>query len=281
VSFAAGEYFGDRRQLLVLPALALIAAVFLYPDCWLLLRSLTEPSWGFQNYAAAVGQPVYLRVFWNTVVISVSVTALSLLLGYPVAYTMAHAGERSRRFLLFVTLIPFWTSLLVRTYAWVVLLQQNGLVNQVLLDTGLIEHPLELVYNRAGVLIGMVQVQLPFMVLPLYSVLSRIHPRYGQAAATLGATPRREFLRVYLPLSLPGVFTGCALVFITSLGYFVTPALLGGRQDLMIAQMILIEIGDFGNWGLAGALSVILMIGAAISTGLLYWLTAARQRRTA
>jgi putative spermidine/putrescine transport system permease protein len=124
----------------------------------------------------------------------------------------------------------------------------------------------------------MVQVQLPFMVLPLYAVLSRIHPRYGQAAATLGAPPMTEFRRVYLPLSLPGVFTGCALVFITSLGYYITPALLGGRQDLMIAQLILIQIGDFGNWGLAGALAIILLFGAAISLALLYRIAAARQR---
>lgn len=263
---------------LAAPALLLIGAVFLVPVGWLLLRSLSDPRWGLQNYAAVFAHPVYLRVFWNTIVIAGSVTALCLLIGYPVAYTMAHAGERGRRFLVFVILIPFWTSLLVRTYAWLVLLQQNGLVNRVLVDSGLVAAPLQLVYNRLGVLIDMVQVQLPFMVLPLYAVLSRIHPRYGQAAATLGAPPVAEFRRVYLPLSLPGVFTGCALVFITSLGYYITPALLGGRQDLMIAQLILIQIGDFGNWGLAAALAIILLFGAAVTLALFYRILAARQR---
>jgi putative spermidine/putrescine transport system permease protein len=268
----------DRRLWLAAPALLLIGVVFIIPVGFLLLRSLSEPRWGLQNYIAAFAQPVYLRVFWNTVVIAGSVTALCLIIGYPVAYTMAHAGERGRRFLVFVILVPFWTSLLVRTYAWLVLLQQNGLVNSALVGSGLLAEPAQLVYNRLGVLIGMVQVELPFMVLPLYAVLSRIHPRYGQAAATLGAPPMTEFSRVYLPLSLPGVFTGCALVFITSLGYYITPALLGGRQDLMIAQLILIQIGDFGNWGLAGALAIILLFGAAVSLALLYRMAAARQR---
>jgi putative spermidine/putrescine transport system permease protein len=268
----------DRRLWLAVPALLLIGVVFIIPVGLLLLRSLSEPRWGLQNYIAAFAQPVYLRVFWNTVVIAGSVTALCLIIGYPVAYTMAHAGERGRRFLVFVILVPFWTSLLVRTYAWLVLLQQNGLVNSALVGSGLFAEPAQLVYNRLGVLIGMVQVELPFMVLPLYAVLSRIHPRYGQAAATLGAPPVSEFRRVYLPLSLPGVFTGCALVFITSLGFYITPALLGGRQDLMIAQLILIQIGDFGNWGLAGALAIILLFGAAVSLALLYRMATARQR---
>jgi putative spermidine/putrescine transport system permease protein len=268
----------DRRLWLAAPALLLVGSVFLLPVGLLLLRSLSDPRWGLQNYVAAFAQPVYLRVFWNTIVIASSVTALCLMIGYPVAYTMAHASERGRRFLVFVVLIPFWTSLLVRTYAWLVLLQQNGLINHALVGSGLLAEPAQLVYNRLGVLIGMVQVQLPFMVLPLYAVLSRIHPRYGQAAATLGAPPVTEFRRVYLPLSLPGVFTGCALVFITSLGYYITPALLGGRQDLMIAQLILIQIGDFGNWGLAGALAIILLFGAALSLALLHRVAATRQR---
>jgi putative spermidine/putrescine transport system permease protein len=215
-------------------------------------------------------RPVYLRVFWNTVEISLSVTLLTLLIGYPVAYTMAHSGERLRRFLLLVVLVPFWTSLLVRTYAWMVLLQRNGLINNALLGLGIIDEPAALIYNRLGVLIGMVQVQLPFMILPLYSVLTRIDPRYEHAAATLGAPPMRSFLRVYLPLSLPGVLTGCALVFVTSLGYYVTPALLGGRQDVMLAQLILGQIENFGNWGVAGALSLILLAGTALTLALVW-----------
>ena len=210
-------------------------------------------------------RPVYLQVFWNTVSVSLWVTLLALLIGYPVAYTMAHAGERLRRLLLFVVLVPFWTSILVRTYAWMVLLQRNGLVNTALIELGLSDEPLALVYNRVGLLIGMVQVQLPFMILPVYAVLTRIDRSYEQAAATLGAPPMRSFLRIYLPLSLPGVLTGCGLVFVTSLGYFIIPALLGGRQDVMLAQLILGQIENFGNWGLAGALSVVLLAGTAVT----------------
>jgi len=131
----------DRRLWLAAPALLLIGVVFIIPVGLLLLRSLSEPRWGLQNYIAAFAQPVYLRVFWNTVVIAGSVTALCLIIGYPVAYTMAHAGERGRRFLVFVILVPFWTSLLVRTYAWLVLLQQNGLVNSALVGSGLLAEP--------------------------------------------------------------------------------------------------------------------------------------------
>jgi len=268
----------DRRAWFVVPALTLVGVIFLYPTGWLLLRSITEPSWGLQNYAAVIRQPIYLRVLWNTFVISASVTAICLAIGYPVAYTMVHSSERTRRLLVFVILVPFWTSLLVRTFAWMVLLQQKGLVNDFLMSVGVITAPLALIYNRVGVLIGMVQVQLPFMILPLYSVLLRIDPSYSLAAATLGAPPMRNFLRVYFPLSLPGVFTGCALVFIISLGYFITPALLGGPRDVMIAQLILSEIEDFGNWGLAGSLSAVLLLSAALTVWIGYRLSAARAR---
>jgi putative spermidine/putrescine transport system permease protein len=175
---------------------------------------------------------------------------------------MAHASERVRRLLIFVVLIPFWSSILVRTFAWMVLLQQKGLINKTLVDyLGLIDKPLTLIYNRTGVLIGMSHILLPFMVLPLYSVLTRIEPNLAQAAASLGAPPHRNFLRIYLPLSLPGLVAGGVLVFVIGLGYYITPALLGGPGDTMIAQLIEMQIADFGNWGVAGALAVILLLG--------------------
>lgn len=247
---------------LIVPACALLLVFFAYPVFWLLLRSASDPQWGFQNYVTIFDRPVYLQVIWNTFVISATTTLSCLLIGYPLAYTMANSSDRTRRLLVFVVLIPFWTSLLVRTFAWMVLLQRKGLINEVLMGIGLIEQPLALIYNRTGVLIGMVQVLLPFMVFPLYAVMVRIDKRYSDAAATLGAPPVRNFLRVYLPLSLPGVLTGSTLVFIISLGYFITPALLGGTGDTMIAQMIEQQIANFGNWGLAGALAVVLLVSA-------------------
>ena len=144
------------------------------------------------------------------------------------------------------------------------LLQKNGLINGMLLSLGLLNEPAQLAYNRVGVIVGMVQILLPFMIFPLYSVMARIDPLYQRAAATLGASPMRAFLRIYLPLSLPGVVTGTVLVFVIALGYYITPALLGGLGDVMIAQLIQRQIGDFGNWGLAGALSAVLLAGTLL-----------------
>ncbi len=260
----------DRRAWLVVPPLALLLVVFVYPVGWLLLRSVSDPIWGLQHYERMIERPVYLHVLWNTVVISFTVTSVCLAFGYPVAYTMAHASPQVRRLLVFVVLIPFWTSLLVRTFAWMVLLQKTGVINDVLIGIGLLDQPAALIYNRIGVVVGMVQVQLPIMILPLYTILIRIDSRYTQAAATLGAGPIRNFLRVYLPLSMPGVATGAMLVFIISLGYYITPALLGGGGDVMIAQLIQMQIEEFGNWGFASALSVVLLFGTAVTIGLIY-----------
>jgi putative spermidine/putrescine transport system permease protein len=254
----------DARGWLVVPAVLIVGVLFVYPVSWLLVRSVTDPELGFQNFRKLIEAPVYLKALWNTIIISGSVTLLCVLLGYPIAYAMAHAGERLRRLLIFVVLIPFWSSILVRTFAWMVLLQQKGLINKTLIEyLGLIETPLTLIYNRTGVLIGMTHILVPFMILPLYSVLSRIEPSLSQAAASLGAPPVRNFLRVYLPLSLPGLLAGSVLVFVMGLGYYITPALLGGPGDAMIAQLIEMQIADFGDWGLAGALAVILLLGTA------------------
>jgi putative spermidine/putrescine transport system permease protein len=258
------SYSSDARGWLVAPALLIVGALFVYPVSWLLLLSVTDPEPGLQNFRKLIESPVYLKALWNTIVISGSVTLLCVLLGYPIAYAMAHAGERLRRLLIFVVLIPFWSSILVRTFAWMVLLQKKGLINTTLVEyLGLVETPLTLIYNRTGVLIGMSHILLPFMILPLYSVLSRIEPNLSQAAASLGAPPVRNFLRVYLPLSLPGLLAGSVLVFVMGLGYYITPALLGGPGDTMIAQLIEMQIADFGNWGLAGALAVVLLLGTA------------------
>jgi putative spermidine/putrescine transport system permease protein len=250
----------------VTPAVLVLGVLFVYPVATLLLLSVTSPQPGLQNFATLISAPVYLKALWNTVIISGSVTLLCALLGYPIAYTMAHSSPRLRRLLIFVVLVPFWSSILVRTFAWMVLLQKRGLINKTLIDyLGLVETPLTMIYNRAGVLIGMSHVLLPFMILPLYAVLSRIDPSLSSAAASLGAPPVRNFIRVYLPLSLPGLLSGSMLVFVMGLGYYITPALLGGPGDVMIAQLIEMQVADFGNWGLAAALSVILLAGTGIA----------------
>jgi putative spermidine/putrescine transport system permease protein len=268
----------DRRIWLVAPAFILLLTIFAYPVGTLLLRSISDPTWGLQNFRTIAAQPVYRSALINTVVISGSVTLICLLCGYPLAYSIAQAGGRLRRLLIFAVLIPFWSSILVRTFAWMVLLQRRGLINDTLLGLGLSDTPLTMVHNRIGVLVGMVHILLPFMVLPLYAVMVRIDRTYSQAAASLGASPVRNFYRIYLPLSRPGVVNGVVLVFVMGLGYFITPALLGGAGDAMIAQLIEQQVADFGEWGVAGALSVILMFGVGVTFALLFRTGAATKK---
>ena len=259
-----------NRALLVVPALILLFCVFAYPVGSLLLRSLSDPVWGLQNFRAIIEQPVYFNALRNTVGISGSVTLICLLAGYPLAYTIAQASGRMQRLLIFSVLIPFWSSILVRTFAWLVILQHRGLVNRAIVGLGIVDAPITMVHNRIGVLAGMVHILLPFMVLPLYAVMVRINGTYTQAAASLGAPPLKNFFRVYLPLSWPGVVNGTVLVFVMGLGYFITPALLGGPGDTMIAQLIETEVSDLGRWGVAGALAVVLLFGVAVTFALLF-----------
>ena len=205
-------------------------------------------------------QAIYLGIFLRTFWISFVVTALCLLLGYPLAYKLASLPARISNLLLILVLLPFWTSLLVRTGAWVVLLQREGVVNDVLIALGLTSEPLQLVYNRFGVFVAMTHILLPFMVLPLYSVMRGIPPQYMRAAASLGARPLRAFLRVYLPQTVPGIGAGCLLVFILAIGYYITPALIGGINDQMVSYFVAFFTNQTVNWGMASALGTVLLI---------------------
>jgi putative spermidine/putrescine transport system permease protein len=205
---------------------------------------------------------IYRDVIARTFAISGSVMLICLLLGYPLAYWIATAPPATARKLMLLVLLPFWTSLLVRTTAWVVVLQSGGVVNSLLGWLGLVDpaHPIELIHNRIGVLIAMTHILLPFMVLPIFSVMKSIPPNYMRAAASLGAPPLSAFLRVYLPLSLPGVSAGGLLVFILALGYYITPALVGGAQDQMLSYFIAYFASQVTNWGMAAALSATLLV---------------------
>jgi putative spermidine/putrescine transport system permease protein len=205
-------------------------------------------------------QAIYLRAFLRTFAISASVAVICLVLGYPVAYLLATLPARQSSFLMIFVIVPFWTSLLVRTTAWYVLLQPNGVFNALLVRSGLAAAPLPLMFNRTGVLIGMTHVLLPFMILANYAVMRGISPAYQRAAVSLGAHPALAFLRIYMPLTLPGVGTGTFLVFVLALGYYITPALLGGAGDEMISQLVALQMDKQLNWGLAGALSVYLVV---------------------
>ena len=205
-------------------------------------------------------QSIYVGIFLRTFWIGFVVTALCLLLGYPLAYKLASLPVRISNLLLILVLLPFWTSLLVRTGAWVVLLQREGVINDLLIALGLVSDPLQLVYNRFGVYVAMTHILLPFMVLPLYSVMRGIPPQYMRAAASLGAGPVRAFLRVYLPQTVPGIGAGCLLVFILAIGYYITPALVGGANDQMVSYFVAFFTNQTINWGMASALGAVLLI---------------------
>ena len=207
---------------------------------------------------------VYRQAFARTISISAAVTLLCLVLGYPVAWLLANLPAKSSNRLMLLVIVPFWTSLLVRTTAWYVLLQPGGVINSLLMGLGLATHPLPLIFNRAGVLIGMTHVLLPYMILAIYSVMKSVSPVYMRAAQSLGAHPFTAFVRIYVPQTLPGVGAGCFLVFVLALGYYITPALLGGAGDEMISQLIAMQTNTQLNWGLAGALSAYLVIFTAI-----------------
>lgn len=245
----------------MLPALVLYLAVYVYPLSRLFTWSFLDEGGAFtwQHYAELWGEPAYFRALANTLEISFASTALCLLLGYPLAYLMATASAGLRRAMMILVLVPFWTSILVRTFAWIIILGNNGLVNRALQAMGLVSAPVRLLFNMTGVQIGMVHVLLPFMVFPLLAVMSRIDPNFRLVARSLGASPRRAFRHVFLPLSLPGVAAGCVLVFLLAVGFYVTPALLGGPGQITFATMIDMEINTFLNWGLAASLGVLLL----------------------
>ena len=244
----------------MLPAVLLFTAVYLYPLSRLVAWSFFTPAPSLRHYRALFAEPAYLTAFANTVTLSVSVTVTTLVLGYPVAYLMTTLSPRARAVVLACVLVPFWTSILVRTFAWMVLLGRNGLLNGALVALGLVTSPVALIHNAIGVQIGMVHVLLPLMILPLYSVMVRIDAAWLRAARSLGAPPPQVFLHVFLPLSLPGIGAGCALVFLSSIGFFVTPALLGGPKQITIAMLIDLMINDLLNWGLGAALALMLLV---------------------
>ena len=239
------------------PALILLLAFFLFPVVRMLGYSVEAGTLDW--YAKALGEALYLQVFWNTFEIALLVTGFCLLLGYPLGFLIATTTPGWATLGFIFVLLPLWTSVLVRTYAWMVLLGRNGIFNRWLLDAGIISDPLPLLHNFTGVLIGMVHVLLPYMVLPIYGAVRRLDPAIVAAAQGLGASNWRIFWRIHVPLTLNGIFAGSVLVFVLSLGFFITPALLGGGRVIMIAVLIEQEVRQTLNWPFAAALSAVLL----------------------
>ena len=224
-------------------------------------------------------QAVYLDIFARTFWMGLVITAICLVLAYPLAYLLANLPARKSNLLMIMVLLPFWTSILVRVAAWIVLLQSSGLINGALLKMGLIDEPLQLVFNRAGVYIAMVHILLPFMILPIYSVMKNISPSYMRAAISLGCHPFASFWRVYFPQTLAGVGAGCLLVFIISIGYYITPALLGSPNDQMVSYFVAFYTNTTINWGMATALGGLLLLATMLLYIVYSWLVGASRLR--
>ena len=244
------------------PALLLVLVILVIPVGWLFYVSFigADGAFSMENYERMIKRKSYVRIFNTTFQVSLMTTGLCILIGYPLAYFMAQLPRRLAALCLITVLLPFWTSLLVRTYAWLVLLQKQGLVNTWAINLGLWEEPIKMVHNLNGTLIGMVHIMLPFLILPVYGAMRAIDRDYMKAASNLGAGPVRAFWTVFFPLSTPGLFAGALMVFILCLGFFVTPAVLGGGKVILVSMKIVSNIELFVNWGAASALGVVLLV---------------------
>lgn len=246
--------------LLATPLLLLLAWSFFLPIGRLLLTSVTEPAPNLDNYRRLLTEPLYRQVILRTLWIALACTVSALLLGYPIAALMARPGRLAAKAAVVCVMIPLWTSALIRSYAWIMLLQRKGVINALLLSWDPGARPLTMLYTNGAVLMAMTHVLLPFMILPIASALGSVPPDLPRAALNLGAGRVRTFFAIILPLSLPGVFAGCLLVFVMALGFYVTPALVGGPQTLMIATLIAEQATTLLNWPFAGAISCVLMV---------------------
>ncbi|WP_421913195.1 ABC transporter permease [Mesorhizobium sp.] len=262
-----------RRESLALlalcsPGLLLVCIIIVLPIGWLFWLSFFDENGMLSgaNYARFVEQSSYIRTFVTTFKVAFTVTGLCVLFGYPLAYMLSQLRQRIASVCLIFVILPFWTSVLVRTYAWLVILQRKGLVNTWLMNLGVIDQPLSLANNFTGVVIGMTHIMLPFLVLPLYASMKAIDSDYLRAGMNLGASPSATFRQIFFPLSLPGLASGVVIVFVLCLGFFVTPALMGGGKVIMWAMRMEQTTSLYSNWGAGSALGVILL---AVTLGLL------------
>jgi ABC-type spermidine/putrescine transport system permease subunit I len=251
--------FAREHSWMVAPPIAFLGVFLLLPLLRVIFSSFAQPTWTLGNYAKVFDESFYLRSFWYTIEIAFCVTIVCLVIAYPLAYAIANSRGRSQKLMSVLVLLPLWTSVVIRSYAWLILFQRQGPVNSILLALGWISEPIKILQTSAAVEVGMVHILLPFMILPLVTTMLKVDRTLLRAARVLGARPVKVFTRIYLRLTLPGVTAGCALVFITALGFFITPSLLGGAQQTMAAMMIEQAVSVFLNWPLASALSTVLL----------------------
>ncbi|HYB41952.1 MAG TPA: ABC transporter permease [Candidatus Methylomirabilis sp.] len=261
---APGRRPGLLPFILLGPAVLWTFAFFLTPIAVMAWQSLQRGGLSLFYYRRLFATPLYLSAMATTFKISLIVTAGCLLLGYPVAYLIATGRPRVRGLVLLLVVIPYWLDFIVRSYSWMVLLGRMGLVSRTLMALGLVSEPVSILYTLWSVVIGMVQILLPLMILSLYGAMHGVDPRLVQAAAIHGAGPWQAFRTVFFPLSLPGVYGACLLTFVVSMGFYITPALLGGRTEAMISQLIYTLASDMLDWQMASAVSVLLLLASLV-----------------
>ncbi|MFO0996270.1 MAG: ABC transporter permease [Alphaproteobacteria bacterium] len=246
----------------VLPAMAFMLGIFLYPIVNVIVQSVTtiDGEWSSAGYKELTGSRLFSKVLWTTFEISLMATVVTVFLAYPIAYHLAKQTPRRRAFLMVLVLLPFWTSILVKSFAFTVVLGTNGLINQAIMAVLGAGQGVKLLFNRTGVMIGLAHFFIPFMVFPILTSLLAQNPDLPKAAQLMGSGPLRIFFRITLPLSMPGVIAGSLLTFILALGFFITPRLLGGRQDIMMANLVDLYTRETLNWTLASAISVVLLV---------------------
>ncbi|HNZ08623.1 MAG TPA: ABC transporter permease [Bacillota bacterium] len=262
-----------KKQGLAIPYIAWTVIFSIVPLIIILVYSFCERTpygdivfkFTTENYVKFF-QPIYLKVLWRSVVLAVSSTLACLLIGYPMAWIIARAGDRARNFMVMLFVLPLWTNFLLRTYAWMGLLRENGFFNQLLMAIGLIHQPLKMLYTDGAVMVGMVYNFLPFMVLPIYSVLVKMDQGHIDAANDLGADPKQTFLRVILPLSFPGIVSGIIMVFMPALSTFIISDLLGGGQTMMLGNLIQNQFLSARNWQFGSAISSVMIVMVLITT---------------
>ncbi len=262
-------FFGHR--LTITPALLLAVAMFAIPVALVLQQAFFDPAFTLEHFERFFSRSVYLGVLEKTLLVSAVVASFCLLIGYPMALFIAHQPQKRRPLLLFLVLTPMWMSILVRTYAWMAVLGREGIVNQTIQLLGLSSEPITLLFNTTAVYLAMVQILLPIMVVTCYSAMAEIDLSLVRAARVMGAGPWRAFRHVFLPLSLEGAVTGWSVIFILSMGFFIVPALIGGRRDTLLGNMIVNQVGQ-ANWSFAAVMAIVLLVATTVLLGLLRFL---------
>lgn len=263
---------------LLWPTLAMMLAFFLVPSLDIIRTSIFDPTFTSEHFVRFFTRSVYSTVFWKTIRISALVAIICAVVGYPVAYFISQRSRQNQFLLMFFIFVPLWMSVLIRSYTWMVVLGREGIINTALINMGLIEQPLKLLFTTGAVYVAMVQILLPIQIISCFSAMTEIDMDLIRAARVMGARPIQAFRRVFLPLSLDGTVTGALIVFMLSMGFFITPALVGGRKDMMLANLIDFHVERL-NWGFASTIALVLLVGTICSILIVRYLSNQMLRR--